>query len=94
MHHRLACHSVLVARGYPPGGVVIVSREKESVMVTWSQFTEYAAASRKHVPPAQWEAIRKEAVARLRERFAAGYARTPLDFSDLVEKMESAISRA
>ena len=59
-------------------------------MVTWSSFVDHAVNLRGRIPARAYEAIISEAKARLRDRQAAGYGATPLDFRDLSERLENA----
>lgn len=61
-------------------------------MLTFSAFTASFAANVAHMAPAEAEAIRRAAVARLAERWRAGRGDAPLCFADLCERIEAAVS--
>jgi hypothetical protein len=60
--------------------------------MTFSAFTAYFTANRKHVPAALANDVRRAALSRLQERMQAGRADSALDFSDLIERMETSIA--
>ena len=60
-------------------------------MFTFSQFVASYNANHKSVPHATLQIIRREAVARLKERQKAGRGDCVLDFTDLVERIEKAV---
>jgi len=62
-------------------------------MITFSGFVQHWTDNKRHMPAAEAQAIRRVALARVQERQAAGYGRTPLAFDDLCERIERALSR-
>lgn len=56
-------------------------------MFTFSQFVKVWSEARGTVPQSVHRNVGREARDRVQERFAAGRADSPLDFSDLVERL-------
>lgn len=57
----------------------------------FSHFTAYMLQNRHNVPSAFWNEIRREGLARLRDRMSQGRADSELCFRDLIEKVEAKI---
>lgn len=57
----------------------------------WSAFVSHFTANKRFLAPAVAAQIRREAIARYVARMAAGRADSVLDFTDLVQRIESAI---
>lgn len=62
--------------------------------ITWSTFTRYMMDAKPHAPAAAWQAARRDGIDRWAERQRAGRAGGVLDFSDIVARLEAAISGA
>lgn len=60
--------------------------------MTFSAFTAHFAANASRIPAAFAAEIRREAKARVMDRFAAGRADSVLDFSDLILRIETAVA--
>lgn len=58
----------------------------------WSHFVHHFTENRAAMAPAVAEGIRRDALARVRERWAAGRGDVPLCFADLIERIERAVS--
>jgi len=54
-------------------------------------FVLHFSENKAHIPTATANRIRREAVARYKERVSSGYANGVLDFSDLIEQVEKDI---
>lgn len=63
-------------------------------MAYWSDFTSHYVANRSRMPAGVAAAIRRDALARLAERMAAGRGDGPLLFNDLIERIEVALGGA
>ena len=59
-------------------------------MITWSGFTRYMVETRGNVARSVWEAARREGIARYRDRPMV--ATEPLDFTDIVTRVETALA--
>ena len=62
--------------------------------MTFSQFVAHYNANHTKVPHAVMQQIRRDAVAVLKARFAAGRADGELDFSEFVNRIERAVAGA
>jgi len=60
----------------------------------WYHFVHHFTANRDAMPKGEAESIREAALARVRERWAAGRGDTPLLFDDLIERIERALMPA
>lgn len=60
--------------------------------MTFSQFTAHFLANKASIPASAAASIRREAIARVQERFQDGRGNCVLDFSDLVQKIEKAVA--
>jgi hypothetical protein len=60
--------------------------------MTWSTFCVYFSANKRFVSKAFADKIRREAVARFKQRVELGYADSMLDFSDLIVQMEKMVA--
>lgn len=60
--------------------------------MTWSAFTAWFNANRTAIRHGVMVEIKREAVARYLERLRAGYADSPLDFTDLILRGEAALA--
>lgn len=61
-------------------------------MLHWSEITRYLVANRARVPSTVWQAARAEAIARYSARLQSGRADTELNFIDLFERCEAALT--
>jgi len=59
--------------------------------MTFSQFVAHYNANHSQVPHAVLQQIRRDAVARLKERMHAGRADSTLDFSDFIIRIEASV---
>ena len=59
--------------------------------MTFSQFTTHFLANRSRIAASTANAIRREALARVAERQMAGRGDQPLDFTDLINRIETAL---
>jgi hypothetical protein len=62
--------------------------------MTFNQFVAHYNANHGRVPHAVMQQIRRDAVAVLKARFAAGRADSALDFSEFVSRIEKAVAGA
>ena len=60
-------------------------------MILHSQFTQWFATTGRKLPKREREAIRREAIARVKDRAQVDVARSPLDFADLVARGEETL---
>ena len=69
--------------------VIFIS--KGDITMHFSHFTRYMNQNRRIIPNAVWQTIRREGIARLTEQMNSSRADCELDFSDLIERAETAI---